>query len=285
MAIKSIDLERSSSDYLSDGNAFQFTGDHTIEFWIKFETAMTSTSSTWHGIVDKWVGTGNQRAYEYYFRNDGANDRLQYQLSTDGTGTSSGGQLDLGTTFSTGTWYHFAIVYDADGDSGNGQLTVYQGTEGSADTQIAQVGGLVTSIFASDASIIFNSDSGGQFFMDGLWNNVRLWSSVRTLSEINTNRFSELVGTETNLEAYYKFNDDLLDETSNNIDLTHSGTATYSSDIPSSPILIDVSDTINLSESITTVKKMITTVTDTINLSETISLAKQIMVTVSDTLN
>ena len=49
---------------------------------------------------------------------------------------------------------------------------------------------------------------------------MRIWSDIRTQTEIQDNMYKELIGNENNLVAYYNFNDgrgvSLLDLTSNN---------------------------------------------------------------------
>jgi len=41
-----------------------------------------------------------------------------------------------------------------------------------------------------------------------------------------------LIGTETGLKGYWKLNDSLLDETTNNNDLTNVNSAVFSTDVP-----------------------------------------------------
>jgi hypothetical protein len=57
-----------------------------------------------------------------------------------------------------------------------------------------------------------------------------MWDDIRTADEIRGNMNRELVGNETNLVGYWKFNNNYLDETSNNNDLTASGSPVFSTD-------------------------------------------------------
>ncbi|MCF7836026.1 MAG: hypothetical protein K9M15_02800, partial [Candidatus Marinimicrobia bacterium] len=58
------------------------------------------------------------------------------------------------------------------------------------------------------------------------------WSDVRTAQEIADNWNTELNGDEENLVAYYKLNNSLLDETSNDNDLTNNNSCPFSTDVP-----------------------------------------------------
>ena len=68
--------------------------------------------------------------------------------------------------------------------------------------------------------------SGGDYF-NGKIDEVRIWDDVRTQAEIKANMHKELTGSESNLVAYYKFNESsgttASDETSNSNDGTLNG--------------------------------------------------------------
>ena len=70
-------------------------------------------------------------------------------------------------------------------------------------------------------------------FCDGHFDELRIWTDIRTAQEISDNYQTELVGNEANLVGYWKFNNDLTDETSNSYDLTGVNSPTFSTDIPS----------------------------------------------------
>ena len=69
-------------------------------------------------------------------------------------------------------------------------------------------------------------------FFDGLIDEVRVWSDIRTVPEILNNYKRELVGNEANLVGYWRLNNDYLDQTSNNNDLTASGSPVFSTSVP-----------------------------------------------------
>jgi large repetitive protein len=80
--------------------------------------------------------------------------------------------------------------------------------------------------------------SGGDtFFLDGVLDEVRIWSTARTGTQINDFKSVELTGTETGLKAYYPFEPikaemDLNDTTSNNNDLTNYGASAVTTSLP-----------------------------------------------------
>ena len=57
----------------------------------------------------------------------------------------------------------------------------------------------------------------------GYYDEVRIWKAARTLTQINTDRYRQLIGNETNLVAYYQMNN-LNDKTSSNNTLISVGT-------------------------------------------------------------
>ena len=72
---------------------------------------------------------------------------------------------------------------------------------------------------SSNLYIGWDGQQGDKFFT-GKIDEIRIWDDVRTQTEIQDNMYKELVGNESNLVAYYNFNDgrgtSVLDLTSNN---------------------------------------------------------------------
>jgi len=222
---KSIDLELSSSQYLSISDTNQtglnFTGDCSFMFWFNKEGNFT----TYNDILSKWGATGNKSysviLYEYL-----GEYQLRFHTSNDGSANSLiwclVGDLDAGT------WYHGAITYD---DSEQ-EIKFY--LNGSLiDTKSSAFSG----IYDSTSSFIIGSyrDGYGEFF-DGKLDEISVWNKVLSSTEISDNYNSgdgeELTGSETNLQGYWRFEDDLTDLTSNGNDLTNNNSATFSTDVP-----------------------------------------------------
>jgi len=91
---------------------------------------------------------------------------------------------------------------------------------------------------ASDFHVGAYENSGGAKtgFMDGLVDDVRVWNTERTQSQLFSNKDIQVSTTSPGLVAYYKFNNDATDATSNANNLTASGSPTYTTTVPfSSP--------------------------------------------------
>ena len=123
-----------------------------------------------------------------------------------------------------------AVTYDVDGDEGSGLAEFFVdgssiGTSGSGKTSIADK--------TADFEIGAQDDGSNSF--DGKIDDVRVWSDIRTDAEISNNYQQELIGNEAGLVGYWKLNNGLTDETSNNNDLTNNNSVTFSTDVPSWP--------------------------------------------------
>lgn len=211
---KSLDLEASSSQTATITNAAQtglgITTDFTLECWIKLESQGTA-----YLITKK-----NTAGYQFFIHSTNAL-QVNYRDTTTNT------VIRCDTVFGTevvGVWMHVAVAVDV-----------------SARTAVFYVDGVAqesTVVTAGDTSISNGTDpfeigskASGSYF-DGKIADVRVWSDIRTATEISEYYNQQLVGTETNLEGYWKFDNDYLDETSNNNDLTASGSPVFATDAP-----------------------------------------------------
>lgn len=227
----STDLERDTPDYWSITDASQtgldITGNLTIEMWVKVESA--PAASAIYIMVSKIEGLDTDRQYQLQYSADAVGvKRLQFQNSADGQTVTTGTiNYDLGTA----TWVHVAVVYTASA----GQMELFingasQGTATGLDTSIANT----AAPFRIGAGLHSGTTPPFRPF-DGIIDDVRMWASARTASQISANYQCELNASQiadTNLKGYWKFNGDALDETTNNNDLTSNGSPTSSTDVP-----------------------------------------------------
>ena len=219
---KSVDLELSSSQYLSITDANQtgldITGDISLEAWVKLEQLPSTAGSVMALVVKDDVGT--QRSYIF---NVPTTDKLRFNYWSVSTNITT---LDSTAAFfvagDVGSWVHVAIAVDVSAQT----AVMYKNGSSVAVTQTTTD---ATSI--EDNASTFYIGGSTQFF-DGLIDEVRVWSDIRTSTEISDNYEKELVGTEANLVGYWKLNNSLLDETSNDNDLTNNNSATFSTDVP-----------------------------------------------------
>lgn len=222
----SIDLESGSSQYLSaaDSASLSVTGNLTIEAWINIESSPSSGKE--YDICSKHDnGAGNQRSWATTYENSGGTLRFTFRVSSDGTSTNQT-TANWNYTLTAGQWYHVAFAYSTAG-------TVICYVNG---VSLGSVGSQRTSIFNSNTRLTIGArDNGGgtaTAYFDGKIDEVRVWAATQSQASIIANKNIELVGNETNLNAYWQLNNTLDDLTANNNDLTNNGTAVFSTNIP-----------------------------------------------------
>jgi len=218
---KSLDLESSSSQYASktDHSALSITGNITVEAWIKPESLAAGT------ILSKWYQDGTLKSYGFFTNTTGS---LSFSYSGDGNNESGATSGLIIAPEDLGTWIHVAVsvVVSTRACSfyKNGVLV---GTVTATGTQSAIHDN--SSTFAIGARDIQGTPD---TFFDGKIAEVRLWSTNRTQAQIREKAFSNLVGNETNLNGYWKLNDNYNDTTSNANNLTSSGSPVFATDVP-----------------------------------------------------
>jgi hypothetical protein len=217
-----IDLEEDSNQYLKITDAAQngldLSSNCSFEFWMKMEQLPSSYvgMNPSVAILFKWayeisITSANKLSAVFY-------DGTRYRWFTADTAFSAG---------DVGVWKHIAITYDLATDT----CIFYVNDDVVANTPggTALIGSLANT--GADVSIGYNPNSGQTF--DGKLDDFRIWSDVRTEEEVVAYYMTEIQGAEINLEAYWKFNDDALDETDNSNDLTLVNSPVYDSeDLP-----------------------------------------------------
>ena len=225
----SLDLESGSSQLASITDAAQtgldITGAMSIECWVKLESSPAEGTSM--AFVSKQTTTGNQVSYQFYYQLSSGVYQLVFYISPDGVAANRT-YLTKNVTLTNGTYYHLASTFDPAQSSGSrGKLYVNASDQSATD-------GLGTSIYNSSAR--FNIGAANSIsplnYLDGLIDDVRIWNDVRTPTEISTYYQTELAGNESNLQGYWKLNNTYSDETSNNNDLTASGSPVFSTTVP-----------------------------------------------------
>lgn len=224
---QSLDLEESSSQYASIADASQtgldLTGDFSLELWVKLERL--PSASTDMMLVAKWDTTLNQRNYRLFGQASG--DNLVFEVSADGSAVTSHSATAFFAAGDVGAWVHVAVTFDS---AANLAAFYRNGVQVST----SDLAGSVTPFNGTAPFAIGTrfADNVAGFFFDGKLDDVRVWNDVRTAQEIADFYLRETTGSEGNLVGYWKLNNDYLDETANNNDLTASGSPVFSSDIP-----------------------------------------------------
>ncbi len=92
-------------------------------------------------------------------------------------------------------WHHVAVTSD--------KTTMYVYVDG------AQVYTKAAATFAFSSKLMYiGSDVDLSERISGMFDEVRVWNTAKSLTEINANRVKELIGTESGLVAYYASKDD-----------------------------------------------------------------------------
>ena len=121
---------------------------------------------------------------------------FQFHGSQLGFDVNGGNDNICSYVFSTNTWYHVAAVYSA-----------------TAHTLTFYVNGVLQNTITNNSfpnitgniPITIGSWSNERYY-NGSFDEVRIWNTARTQSQIQAAMITELTGTETGLVAYYNFN-------------------------------------------------------------------------------
>ena len=215
-----VDFESGSTQYaqITDGSqtGLDITGSITIEAWIKIEAIGADEDC----IASKANADTNQVSWFFNYRE--STDDLAFGSSANGSTVDQRDSSAL--SLSAGAWAHVAVTYT----SGTGAIAFYKnGVAAGTATSAA------TSLFNSNCPFRIGAKSAGVAdastadLFDGQLDDVRVWNTAKSEAQILASYQSELVGSETNLQGYWKLNNNYLDETSNNNDLTASGSPTF----------------------------------------------------------
>jgi hypothetical protein len=195
---KSLDFETDVDNFVSLGTSMNsvFTGNNqiTVEAWINLESYSNLPT-----IIGNYTG-----GMQFLLRID--SQKPSFWISNGSF------QNVLGTTvIPLNTWVHLAGTWD-----GTTMKVYYNGIlEGST---------LASGTFPSVSNEVRIGASRTDESFDGKLDNVRVWNVAKSGVEINNNKSICLVGNETNLVAYYDFENivgaTLEDLTSNNYDGT-----------------------------------------------------------------
>ncbi len=231
---------RSSSQYSYIANNLGVTGGNiTIEGWMYLSSAPAADGDQRAIFSQQDNGTAVQYALAYV--NVTGTLILRATRSKAGVATNN---ADWTQTLSLNTWYHVVLTYDGS------NVTLYTALQNGTHTQRAQTassgsGGGFTVPSCASMGIILNTRTSGDSClqsvnngvaalsdMDGLIDDVRVWSTARSTAQMDANFQTQLTGSETGLVAYYQLNNDWNDLTSNAFNLTTSGSPTFSTTVP-----------------------------------------------------
>jgi len=198
-----------TNDYISVADGIidnSISNAFTIETWIKWNP---SSASDPQFICGKGI-----EQMEIHTAGDAGANGLRFIPVT-------GVYLDAYNVLPINKWTHVAVVYNA---STSFAKMYINGTEVSlvknGPGTIGTTPPNTTSEFA-----IGRRPPIASYYLKGSVDEFRVWNSVRSQSEIAANMYKELQGTESNLLAYYKFNQGVAFGTNTNLNTVFDATA------------------------------------------------------------
>lgn len=228
MASKSLLLDASSSEYariVSGSQTNLSPSQVTLETWFKL-ASQPATDTTYYFLSKRDGAAASDAAYAFAYRDQGGTKKFQF------VGSNGSGFISYNTTVDISSvvinkWNHLAVSYNQ-----TNRNTIFY-LNGSSIETVGSGAAFALSSAAVDlyiGAIEAGSGIGGE--MDGQLFDMRVWSDIRTPTEVSNNYMQLLEGNEAGLVANWVFNGDYTDKTSNNNDLTAFNTPTFTSDVP-----------------------------------------------------
>jgi hypothetical protein len=201
-----------TNDYLIVPSASQINfgagSSLTVEAWVRFN----NSPSNYTGLVVKG-GTGASWAgYQLVI----VNNKLAAEFNNGGASPVT---VTGSTNINDGNWHHVAMV------KSNTNVKLYVDGVQDADATNSLFGNDLT----NTANMYIGTERSPTLYFTGNIDEVRIWNTARTQTEIRQSRFSEIASSSSGLVACYRFNEgsgttanDLV--SSNNATLTNGPT-------------------------------------------------------------
>jgi hypothetical protein len=177
-----LDFDGTNDYILFDASAPPYSTTITLEAWIK-------TSDAGLGEIVGWGNASRTDVVEFGVYNG----KLELGIDVQGAGRVA---VTSATSVNTGNWVHMAAL-----KSGTSVVLYIDGVQdatGAIDRSPTvdrmRIGGLYQ-----------NGSMNSAYYLSGQVDEVRVWSTVRTIDQIRENMFRTLDGDESGLVAYYRF--------------------------------------------------------------------------------
>ena len=176
----------SAASYINCGYESQFSPvQFTLEAWVNFQAF---NGADYIMSNEGWPANCGQG-----FTLHASNSKIEFVI---GSANAQWTKLQSKTNIALSTWYHVAVTYNST------TMSIY--INGVLDNTLA----ITSPIVASTQSLSIGEGSTWKGrLMTGQLADVRLWSVVRTASQISGSMSSSLTGTETGLVADWKMNE------------------------------------------------------------------------------
>jgi len=180
-------------DYVNAGaSSPAFSTDLTVEAWVRTTDTRTARDLVAWGNTDPCIGDNAQFRLDNGVLNFGMHD---VRGATCGNYDNGWQSVVAATSIATGNWTHVALV-----KSGS-SMTLYINGQSAATGTINKT----LSIDRMAIGSLFYAGSAVDAYLAGDLDEVRIWNVARSASDIRQNMAHTLVGSETGLVAYYRF--------------------------------------------------------------------------------
>ena len=174
------------NDYVDCGNSASVqrngTQPFTVEAWVK------PTGGAWVAVVSKFVHTSSNEGYSLEIFSDNKVSLLYGNNWSDWNATTSD------TALTSGVWSHIAATYDGT------TAKIY------INGNLSQSATWTNGVTDSGTPLLIGSRSGTTFY-GGQIDEVRVWSTARTASQLRETMQKTLIGNEAGLSAYYRLDE------------------------------------------------------------------------------
>lgn len=202
-------LARASSQYFSKSSpsGLSFTDDFTCEAWVKLSSYGSSG-----GIIAR--RNADTEGWSFAINSSGQIEIASLRIASNNRVVVSNQSIPLDI------WVHVAATMDNSGTT----YTTY--INGVSVPNTATTTGTITALVQGTTALVLGArKSAGTDPFDGEIADARVWSAIRTATQIRDNMNQQLVGNETNLVAYFKLDGNANDSTSNANNLSANGGA------------------------------------------------------------
>lgn len=170
-------------------------GGWTVEFWIKRNGAGIGDPPVVIGSRP-WGASATEKGWSVALAS-GSSFKVSAHFADGTTGfDSAAAQSTAGVT--AGTWQHWAVVFDR----AQNRVVFYK--NGALDNTVQGVTFPTGAVDQAD-DILIGKDPGLTRVLQATLDDIRVWNTARTAQQILDNFKNELLGTETNLQAYWTF--------------------------------------------------------------------------------
>jgi hypothetical protein len=169
----------------------------TVEFWAYIH------STDWLGEKNEvyyYGGASNTSGFGLDFGTDPVMNMPNNHATLNpvtGGGFNDDSKNDLGINSSTDQWVHIAMVWN-----GTNVITYVNGLP-----KITSSGGTVTALATTSSAVIIGCNPTNNSCFNGLFDELRIWSVARTATQIHDSYNKPLLGSETGLVGYWKFDE------------------------------------------------------------------------------